>query len=66
MSEPNYKCPQCDGRLKPLKTDAYECERCDREIREVVVEDMDAFERVAESDGPASEIAQAALEGIDQ
>jgi|AntRauTorcE11898_2_1112593.scaffolds.fasta_scaffold74189_2 tRNA(Ile2) C34 agmatinyltransferase TiaS len=64
MSEANVKCP-CGGRLKPTDDpQAYECTKCGRRLRQVVVEDMDAFERVAESDGPAAEVAEAALEGV--
>ncbi|MCU4718379.1 hypothetical protein [Halapricum hydrolyticum] len=65
MSQANYDCPQCGGRLESLDVDAFECRKCGREIREVVVEGMDAFERVAEDDeNPLQEVAQAALEGV--
>lgn len=60
----NTKCP-CGGRLDTTETqDEYRCRSCDRILRQVVVEELDRFKRVAESDGPASEIAQAALEGV--
>ncbi|MFC6863292.1 hypothetical protein ACFQGE_07440 [Halomicroarcula sp. GCM10025817] len=64
MSAPNVDCPQCGGRL--LETgdpETYRCRNCNRELRQVVLDNLGAFERVAESGGPAAEIARAALEG---
>jgi tRNA(Ile2) C34 agmatinyltransferase TiaS len=64
MSEAaNHDCPQCDGRLSDAPPDpqTWRCERCDREIRQVVAENAERFRRVAESDGPAAELARAAL-----
>ena len=61
----NMKCPRdCGGRLEETDLQEYECSRCGRRIRQVVVENLDAFKRVAERGGPASEIAAAALEGV--
>lgn len=59
-------CPrECSGHLEPtVAGDAYECTRCDNELRQVVVRDIDSFRRVAESAGPAAPIARAAL-GLD-
>lgn len=60
----DYKCPQCGGRLRETSDpQEYECQNCGRRIRESVCERMESFKRVAKSDGPLSEIAQAALEG---
>lgn len=59
----NYACPQCDGRLKPTDHAEYECSECGCVIRESVCERLESFKRVAEGDGPLSEIAKAALEG---
>jgi tRNA(Ile2) C34 agmatinyltransferase TiaS len=60
--EANMKCPKCGGRLGDTRDpEAYECESCGNHLRQVVVEDLDRFKRVAESDGPAAEIARVAL-----
>jgi|GEM_PF-4458387 len=62
--QPSYACPHCEGRLNQCNDPQdYECSHCERCIRGSVVERMERFKRVAESDGPLSEIAQAALEG---
>ncbi|WP_058993605.1 hypothetical protein [Haloarcula sp. CBA1127] len=64
MSGPNVDCPQCGGQLQATNDpESFRCRSCDRELRQVVLENLDSFRRVAESDGPAAEIAAAALEG---
>ncbi|MHB9286610.1 hypothetical protein ACKVMT_06175 [Halobacteriales archaeon Cl-PHB] len=62
----NVNCPQCNGHLEAAATpEEYECESCGRRLRQVVVDNLDSFQRVAESDGPAAEIAKVALEGVE-
>jgi tRNA(Ile2) C34 agmatinyltransferase TiaS len=63
QQQPNYKCPQCDHRLKPAEGAAFTCTSCDRTIRESVCTRMERIERLAEGDDIVAEIAQAALEG---
>jgi len=64
QQRPNYKCPQCDHRLRQGDDPQdYKCTNCGRTIRESVCKRMGSFKRVAQSDGPLAEIAQAALEG---
>lgn len=56
-------CPNCCGELREMADpEKFECRRCDSEIFRTVVEDVGAFKRVAESGGPAAEIAKAALD----
>ena len=59
-------CPRdCGGRFEQTADpQTYRCEKCGNELRQVVVADLERFERVAESDGPAAPIARAAL-GLD-
>jgi primosomal protein N' len=65
QQRPGYKCPNCDHRLEETQDpQTYRCSSCNRDIRESVCERMESFKRVAESDGPAAEIAQAALQGV--
>jgi len=60
MSE--QRCPKCGGELgKTADPETYRCRRCETELRQVVVENIGAFKRVADSGGPASNIAKAAL-----
>lgn len=64
--EPNVGCPQCDGRLETTRDpQEYECTRCGRRHRQVVIERIDHFERVAERGGPLAPVARAALEGVE-
>jgi tRNA(Ile2) C34 agmatinyltransferase TiaS len=64
MSPANVGCPQCDGELTETPDpETYRCRRCETELRQVVVENIGAFERVADSGGPAAEIANVALGG---
>lgn len=65
MTVANVGCPHnCGGHLKETSTpEEYECDRCGRRLRQVVVENLDRFERLAESDTPAAKIAELALEG---
>lgn len=66
MSAANVGCPHCGGELaETADPETYRCRRCETELRQVVVENIGAFERVAESGGPAAEIAKAALEGAE-
>jgi len=60
MSTNHY---DCGGDLEPLERQAYVCSKCGRTVRSSVIESHDSFRRVAESDGPLSDIAEAALEG---
>jgi tRNA(Ile2) C34 agmatinyltransferase TiaS len=66
MTAANRKCPHdCGGHLKQTKDpNEYKCSRCGRILRQSVVKRIESFERVAKSDAPAAEIAQAALEGV--
>lgn len=63
---PNVLCPQCDGALKDTSEPSeWECVRCGRRHRQVVLENIDRFQRVAERGGPLAPVAKAALEGVD-
>lgn len=62
MSPANVDCPQCGGEVaETVDPETYRCRRCETELRQVVVENIGAFERVADSGGPAAEIAKVAL-----
>jgi DNA-directed RNA polymerase subunit RPC12/RpoP len=54
----------CGGRLEENGRE-YVCQSCGSTVRTSVIERQAHFERVADSDGPLQEIAQAALEGFD-
>lgn len=62
----NVKCPRdCSGRLRETNDpQTHRCSRCGNELRQVVVDELNRFERVAASGGPAAPIARAAL-GVD-
>lgn len=67
-SSANVTCPKedCHGEFEETSTpDVYECRRCGRKLRQAVVERIGAFKREAGRDSRLSEIADAALEGID-
>lgn len=55
----------CGGKLVEQGGGKYRCQKCGRLVRASVVNEHGSFKRVAESDGPLSEIATAALEGVD-
>lgn len=63
---PNVLCPQCDSPLKDTKNpQEWECTRCGQRHRQVVLDNLDRFKRVAERGGPLAPIARAALEGVE-
>lgn len=61
---PNMNCPHCNGRLHETDDhEHYACQQCGRELHQVVVDNLDTFESLADRDTPAAKIAEAALEG---
>lgn len=60
------ECPRdCTGQVTQTSDlQVFECTKCGNRLRRVVVSDLERFKRVADSDGPAAPIAQAAL-GLD-
>jgi uncharacterized Zn finger protein len=55
----------CGGKLVEQQNEEYRCQKCGRVVRASVVNEHGSFKRVAESDGPLSEIATVALGGVD-
>lgn len=62
MSRANYKCPQCGGRLKTSGADEFECSRCSETVREVVAENRETLEQLADSDLSCAWIAESLLD----
>lgn len=54
----------CGGELVAQSEGAYACQQCGATVRASVVTRSTRFKRVAESNGPASEIATEALHGV--
>jgi len=62
MSETHYNC---GGQLKAKEyQNEWRCQRCEATVRDSVVSRQARFKRVAAGDGPLSDIAKAALEGV--
>jgi len=55
----------CGGTLVEQTPGNHVCKKCGNVVRTSVVNREESFRRVAESEGPATDIAKAALEGID-
>ena len=60
----NVNCPHCNGHLTETNEEnRYQCRSCGRELNQCVVENLDTYQRLADSDTPAARLAKAALEG---